>query len=236
MKKLIIIALFFSVSLLNAQEDAKEWLKKMNNAYAAAKSVRMVFTVDYYASSIQNTPSSSSKGEVRYSGLNYYSDAMGQIIVVNKHYSLLINKVEHTITCLPGRDATKKEQQEMNANTIAMLDSSWLSSSKLKLLDQSGPFRRIEIIDVGGIYEKTELKINAATFALEEVTYYYSRLENGSSPKLIITYSSVSFNSGLSDIDFTEKNYIRKINGKLSPATAWNNYQVIDLTSGTESK
>jgi hypothetical protein len=217
--------------------DGKELIRKMNDVYANSKSVSMSFEVNYFELSSQLDPTTRAKGEVKYSGRNYYSDAMGQVVLVNKNYSLIIDKAQHTITCLPGSEQSKKEKQaQANAQPGGAPDSSWAAATKVKLLDQQGDSRRVEIIGNDGIYEKTILKINAKTYALEEVVYYYKKLENGSSPKLVVTYSSIKFNAVINEADFSEKKYIQKKNGKLIASPAWSNYEVIDLTSGIDIK
>src|ERR1051326_6016093 len=104
MKNVFVILFLFVATTLAAQSsvqpDAREYLKRMNETYAKAKSISMHFQVDYYALGAQDKPTTSAKGEVECSGQNYYSDAMGQVIVGNKNYLLIIDKAQHTITCL----------------------------------------------------------------------------------------------------------------------------------------
>lgn len=239
MKKLISILLLLSTSVVVAQtakssaDDAKTWLTRMNETYASAKSLGMKFRAEYYAVAMQQLPTTSVTGEMHSSGLNYYSDAMGQVVVMNKRYTLIIDKNQKTITCLPGREEEKKNAT--SGMPSALPDSTWMKAANIKLLDKAGPFRRIEIVTDGdAVYAKTELKINATTYALEEVTYYYKKLEDGSTPKLVVHYSAVSFNDPVNESFFSDKKYIQKKNGQLIAAPAWSSYQVIDLTQGIE--
>lgn len=223
----IILFLFYSLAV-TAQEDGKAWLERMNRTYANASSVQMSFVVDYYGSTKQTTPTTSAKGQVRYSGSNYYSDAMGQIVIVNKKYMLLIDKAQHTITCLPGTGKQKADK----STTTGQPDSAWLSANKILLLNTDGPFRRLEISGNDPVYEKTEITINAQTYALEQVVFFYQKQEDGSKPKLVVRYTDVRLNSGLTEADFSEKQYIQKKNGTLIAAPAWSNYKIIDLMEG----
>jgi outer membrane lipoprotein-sorting protein len=233
MKKYLFLLSILLTSFLSAQ-DAKEWINKMNTAYKSATSLSMNFQADYFASGIQLSATTSVKGEVRYSGMNYYSDAMGQIVVSNKRSMLIVNKTEHTITCLPG-----SEESPVNDgadNVAGGPDSSWARAAQLKLLGNDGLTQTIEIIEKDGVYAKTVLKVNVKTYALEEVVFYYNSLENGSKPKLVVRYSNVKFNVVIAEADFSEKKYIQKKNGKIIPAPAWSSYTIIDLTNGPEPK
>ena len=211
MKKLLILFSLFTASLLFAQDEGRDLIKRMNKAYSTASSLSMLFQVDYYALAGQTSPSMKTNGEVKYSGRNYYSNAMGKHLLVNKKYSLIIDEVQHTITCMPGSEENKKNQATNNKTKATGLpDSSWLTAAKIKLLAQLGNSRQVEIITNDPVYEKTVLKINTLTYALEEVAYYYKKLENGSSPMLIVSYSSIKFGIALTEADFSEKKYILK--------------------------
>lgn len=227
MKKLFSFLLLLTLAIPAAsQETGQTWLDRMNHAYATAKSVSMSFTVDYYTAPTQTVPVTSAKGEVRYCGTNYYSDAMGQIVIVNKRYMLLIDKAQHTITCLPGSGKGKRE------TVTGQPDSSWSKAASVKLLNTDGAFRRIEVSGNDPVYEKTEITVNAATYALEKVVFFYKKQEDGSRPKLVVNYANVKFNSGLTEADFSEKKYILKKNGTISAAPAWIDYKIIDLMDG----
>jgi outer membrane lipoprotein-sorting protein len=228
MKKILILICIYLPGLLFAQENAKSWLEKMNDKYKNAKSISFTFQANYYSSAIQQSPSTSMKGNVKFSGTNYYSDAMGEIVIVNKKYMLLIDKTQKTITCLPGseKDSPKKDA------AAGQPDSTWLDASKMKLLTTSGTSRKIEISGNDPIYEKTEITINAITFEMEQVIFYYKKQEDGASPRLIVNYTNVKFDNVPGEADFSEKKYIQKKNGKLSATTAYSAYKIIDLTSG----
>ena len=231
MKKFLSILLLFSASLLFSQEDGKTWLDRMNKTYGNATSLSMSFVVDYFPVSSQLSPASTMKGEIRSSGTNYYSDAMGQIVLINNKYMLIIDKTQHTITCLPGSGTNKPDDSQVAAGSP---DSSWAQASKIKLLNTDGASRRIELSGNDPVYEKTEITINATNYQLEQVVFYYRKLEDGSSPKLIVRYSNVKINSGLNDSEFSEKKYIQKKNGELIASPAWSNYKVIDLMEEPE--
>jgi outer membrane lipoprotein-sorting protein len=226
MKKILILLLL--PSFLSAQETAKDWLKKMNARYASATSLSLSFKADYFADKAQQITSSTMKGEVKYNGMNYYSDAMGEIVVANEKYTLLIDKTQKTITCLPG-PGKKNETKSMAGGQP---DSAWMNATGIKLLTTSGPSRRIEIAGDGSLFEKTEITINATTCEMEQVVFYYKKQENGKSPKLVVSYTQVLFNTMLNELDFSEKKYIRKKEGKLIASTAYSSYKIIDLTSG----
>jgi hypothetical protein len=225
MKKYLFL-LFTGVStIISAQETGKQWLDRMNDLYKSATSISMSFQADYYALSAQASPSTTMKGEVRYNGAGYYSDAMGQIVITNKNYTLLIDKKQKTITCLPGAHKT-------NEATTGQPDTTWADASKIKLLDNSGPSRRIEISGNDPFYEKTEITINANTHELEQVIFYYKKQDDGTTPKLVVKYANVRFNAGVSTADFSEKKYIQKKNGKLTVTPAFSAYKIIDLMEG----
>lgn len=231
MKKFFSIVLLLCAMQLFSQDDGKTWLDRMNKTYGTATSLSMNFSVDYYPTNLHTAPASTMKGEIRYSGTNYYSDAMGQIVVINKKYMLIIDKTQHTITCLPGSGNQKPNNQQVVAGQP---DSSWAAATKIKLLNTDGDSRRVEISGNDPFYEKTEITINATTYQLEQVVFYYRKQEDGSSPKLLVRYSNVKINAGLTDAEFSEKKYIQKKNGELVASPAWSSYKIIDLMAGPE--
>lgn len=224
-KYLFLLCIVFSGALA-AQETGKQWLDRMNNRYKTATSIAMNFQADYYESNVQAVPSTMIKGEVRYNGTNYYSDAMGEIVISNKKYTLLIDKKQKTITCLPGASKT-------NPPATGQPDTTWSNAAKIKLLDNTGASRRIEISGNDPFYEKTELTINATTYALEKVIFYYKKQENGTLPKLIVSYSNVEFDNSMNTAAFSEKKYISKQNGKIVATPGYSAYRIIDLMSGS---
>lgn len=224
----ICCALLISVTTQLAAQDGKEWVRRMSNAYATASGVSMNFKVDYYSATSQITPASSSTGCVKYSGDNYYSEALGQITLVNKRYAVLIDKQEKNITCMKVDGSAKKE------SAVGRMDTSWNASTQVKLIATDGDVRKIEIVEQGGMYERTVLEINGVSNALQRVTYYYKALENNLKPRLVITYSDVRLNEKFSAADFSERKFIRKKQGRFIASAEWSEYRVTDLTTDSE--
>jgi outer membrane lipoprotein-sorting protein len=228
---LVLAAIALSCQFLSAQETALGWLKKMNNTYATATSIQLEFEAFYYNSHTRVNPVNTMKGKVKSSGDDYYSDAMGQEIIVNKKSMLIIDKTEKTITCLPG-SGKKKKQSGM---TTTEPDSAWLAATSITLLNTAGGTRTVVIKEQNSMYEKTEIVINAVTCALERVTYYYNTIESGTKPCFVVQYRNVVFNAAIPDSTFSEKKYIQRKGGTISPAAAWADYTIIDLTDRYEN-
>lgn len=225
--KTIFILLLSSAMALNAQETGKDWLKKMNDRYATATSIQLEFEASYYTTHTLSTPMNTMKGKVMYSGSNYYSDAMGQEIIISKKSMLIVDKDQKTITCLPGRDGKDKNQ---TAAASPEPDSAWLAATEITLLNTTGATRTVVVKEKNSLYEKTEITINATTLAMEKVVYYYNAVETGGKPSFVVVYKNVRFDEKIPDAQFSEKKYIQRKGGTISPAAAWSQYQIIDLT------
>ncbi len=224
MKTLLI--LFLSTITLCAQETGKDWLKKMNDKYAAATSIQLEFEASYYTTHSLGTASNTMKGKVAYDGGNYYSDAMGQEIIISKKSMLIVDKTEKSITVLPGRDS-----KDAGKNTTASTepDSAWLAATSITLQNTTGDTRTIVVKEKNSLYERTEITINATTFAMEKVAYYYTAIETGGKPAFVVTYKNVRFDENIPDSQFSEKKYIQRKGGTISAAAAFSQYTIIDL-------
>lgn len=222
----ILIALLGASLALNAQQTGKEWLKKMNDRYEHAGSVQLEFEASYYATYALTQPSNTIKGKVMYTGENYYSDAMGQEIIINRKTMLIVDKTEKSITVLPGRDKGAKQDKA----TSAAPDSAWLAAFDIKLLNTTGATRTVVVKEKNSIYERTEITINAVTCAMEKVVYYYKAIETGGKPAFVVTYKNIRFDEKIPDVQFSDKKYIQRKGSAISPAAAWSNYRIIDLS------
>lgn len=231
MKPLLIFLLSFSFAL-TAQETGQAWLKKMNDKYATATSIQLEFEASYYSTHKLSSPMTTMKGKVMYTGENYYSDAMGREIIINKKSTLIVDKEQKTITCLPGRDAKKKDEK---TTTAAAPDSAWLAATEITLLNTSGATRTVVVKEKNSIYEKTEITINAVTLVMEKVVYYYNAIETGSKPSFVVVYRNVKFDENIPDSQFSEKKYIQRKGGEIIPAGAYSKYSIIDLRDKYEN-
>ena len=198
----------------------------MNDKYATATSIQLEYEASYYTTHKLGVASSTITGKVMYSGENYYSSSMGQEIVISKKSMLIVDKMEKSITVLPGRDS---KTAQGNGTTSASPDSAWLAATDISLLNSTGATRIVVIKEKNSIYEKTEITINATTYALEKVVYYYNTMETGGKPAFVVTYKNVRFDEKISDTQFSEKKYIQRKGGTISPAASWSNYKIIDL-------
>lgn len=230
--KTILIFILSATLTLPAQETGQAWLKKMNDKYANATSIQLEFEASYYATHALNSPMNTMKGKVMYTGDNYYSDAMGQEIIISKKSMLIVNKEQKTITCLPGRDAKKKDEK---ATATAAPDSSWLAANEITLVNTTGATRTVVVKEKNSIYEKTEITINAVTLAMEKVVYYYNAIETGSKPSFVVVYKNVKFDEEIPDSQFSEKKYIKRKGGEILPAGAYSKYSIIDLRDRYEN-
>lgn len=212
---------------LYAQETGIEWLQKMNQQYATATSLKFEFEAMYYSNHSRIKPLNTMTGKVISSGQNYYSDAMGREIIVSGKSTLIVDNEQLTITCLPGSDKPDKKQK---GATAVGPDSAWLVATEITLLNQSGDLRTIVIKEKNSIYERTEILINATTYAMEQVVYYYSTMESGGKPCFVVNYKNVAFNTTIPDAVFSEKKYIQRKNGTIVSMPAWSKYTIVDLT------
>jgi outer membrane lipoprotein-sorting protein len=225
MKKIMCICLWL-LPVAGIAQEGRELLKKVNAAYSNAAGVSMAFDVEYYATQNQSQPTMKSSGEVRYDKKHYYSRMMGQTVVVNQRYSLVVSESQHTIAVYPGSKENLKQQQDF----ASLPDTSLSASSVITVIAQTGTTRRIKIVEKDGLYSSTELLVNTTTMALEEVVFYYRKLENGTTPKVVVKYSGVRFGATDESL-YSEKQFVQKKNGQLTAAPAWSGYQIIDLTS-----
>lgn len=222
----IVYMLALLIPVSGAAQEGRALIRKVNEVYNDAPGVSMSFVMDYYASNTQKTPTVSTKGEVKYDKKHYYSKAMGQTVLVNSRYSLVVSEAQKSISLFPGNKESLKKQNELTA----LPDSGLPASAMVTVIAQTATSKRIKIVEQGGLYSSTELLVNLTTYALEEVVFIYRKLENGTVPKVIVRYNQVSF-SPLNDELFSEKKFIQKKNGQLTAAAAWSGYQIIDLTS-----
>jgi hypothetical protein len=224
-KLLILIFSFVGIALHAQQQDGKYWLEKMNERYLSAKSLSMGFGVEYYASAMQGAVTTTMKGSMKYSGENYYSDAMGQIVLINKKYTVVVDKNGKTITCLENERSSGKKKDKQAV--VGQPDSLWAKAAKIKLLPSTGSLKLIELSGEDPIYEKTVITLNSETMAMEQVDFYYKKIETGARPKLIVKYTNVKFDSEIGDSEFSEKKFVVKKGGDFLPAAGWEGYKIV---------
>jgi outer membrane lipoprotein-sorting protein len=229
--KAFLILMLSTVLSLHAQESGKDWLKKMNERYAKATSIQLEFEASYFSTHSLGSPSNSMKGKVAYDGDNYYSDAMGQEIIITKKSMLIVDKAEKSITVLPGRDT----KDAKNTGASMEPDSAWLAATSITLQNSTGPTRTVIVKEKNSIYERTEITINATTCAMEKVAYYYNAIETGGKPAFVVTYTNVHFDEDIPDSQFSEKKYIQRKGNAISPAAAFSQYAIVDLRDQYEN-
>lgn len=224
------ICLLLVISTALQAQDARDWLLRMNRAFAGSKTCDMSFSMQYYASKRDQRPQLSASGKVAFGQGFYFSSFMGKTVLSNKRCSVVIDDNEKQIVYLPSMEQPKEKPKTPSLEFL--LDSALLKTADARMISTTAAFARVRIFPKEGIYESIEVQINALTFAMEELIYIYKPLEEGSpAVKAVIRYDSVRFNTSFDEARFSEKAYLVKHNGKWKGVGSRASYLVIDENS-----
>lgn len=229
MKMNLMLGLLLAGAACKGQGDPKTELLAMNKLYMNASSFSMNLKVSVYKQKSVPQPNAVYLGEVKKSGNNYYSRMMTQRTVSTETCFLVIDDERKSITYgKPAKPAEKMSESDMGI----ILDSLFLKSCKARFAERRNGRNVIEVsMDKDLIYERVLLTVNSSTHALEELTYYYKTGTDGFFERVTISYSDISFNTGIPSAVFSEKNYVTKSRGKLSGAGKYMAYTVSDQSN-----
>ena len=134
----------------------------------------------------------------------------------------MITEKDKKIIYLPVNKSSSNNNQQ---DELALMnDTNMFKNIKLIKTDASG--KTYEMINPQIGMKKMQLTITSNN-VLKEVKYYYEKTEESPIKEVLITYSNVNFNPTFSDLDFSEKKYFQKINGKEVLTTAYKDYSLL---------
>lgn len=221
------LILFVQSSLLSQTPQAD--LQRMTKVYRDAKSFSMDITARFYSKSAdaENTVQT---GKACRSEDSFFSQLMGRTTIYNNRCRLLVDEQQRLILF---NKPYKKEDASVSPEEQLFMDSAFYATAKLKYISQDAQHKKIEIKTGTNTFERMEVTINAKTFVLEQVIYYYAeKSENGVAgyTRSEITYTNVLVNKPIAETVFSEKKYIARVKNTLAGVGIYAAYKVIDQT------
>ncbi len=225
--KIMCLLLLLSSPLVHSQ-DEKKLIEKMNKAYMENSSFSMDVAVRLFATDGDIPSDMVHRGRVSKGKNEYYSSMMGQTTVCNSRCYLVIDEENRRIL-YSSANASKAFTKPL-ADPSAVTDS-LLKDSRLRTLSLEAGRRTIEIIPASSaMYDKIELTVNTANYALEKVVYLYKKAEDLPYKRVEMLYSNVSFAPKEDKTLYSEATYVSKQRGKLRGIGKWASYQVTDMS------
>lgn len=217
------ITLLLCMSLqLNAQQEMND-LRKMSEAYLKARTFSMNMEFKAYQKAVDQKELFVHKGIAKKIPGCYYTSLMGKTMLVNKDIALVIDDERKFILCKSPFKEHKNGQ--VPVDTAAY-------TGKLRYLWKNDKQRKIEITEIpSSEYEKIELTVNAKSFVLEEVVYYYKRKSMEKElafEKVHIKYTNISLDGSIPYSSFSEQSYVTYGKTGITPAPKYSGYKIID--------
>lgn len=169
-------------------------------------------------------PSVTSKGIVKRKGNNYYTDFDNQINLVNEKYTVIVAKEDKQIIYTEVSNAENTANPNENFMSLPENEEVY-KSAKLIKADNSGNVYEITKPQFGMV--KMVIHISKDD-VLREVVYHYEKNEHSPIKEITITYSNVVFNPAFSSTEFSEKIFLKKVNGKVVLTEAYSDYKIIN--------
>ncbi len=217
--------------LLMCAGDIPSDLKKMNQAYTAARSFSMKVEIQLYSTAADAKPQVVQKGEVKKQGDNYFSRMEGRINIKKGMEMVFVD--ENSKTMLVGILSEQDGHEELMAYDSVL---NW-EKEKMKYLVNTPDLKKIVYSnEEDEQYEKIELSINARTNLLTEVVYYLHKekteagddSEDYTFGKIVIRYNDVQLNQPVPESAFSTKEYYSSAKGKLSGMGKYKAYKIVD--------
>lgn len=220
---LFLLALMGSHSLLADAQTLSADLEKVKKQFDSQQPFNATVEVKYYTKESDKTPSLYKKGLVKKWGAeNYYSSFDNKEYLVNKKYTVLVDKNNKTIIV-----NTTSPKQVNGSNELSIPEMS-------KKMEEKFSTKRIVAGELVTYYV-TDKKAEALSYSitlekngtrLSKIVYYggltYQKTE--------ITYKYPSDDIVFTKDDFSEARYVRKENNLFKPTSAFSDYQISDQT------
>lgn len=229
LKLLLLLLPVFYISTVSAQTPQAD-LRKMTAMYRSAKSYSMDITARFYSTE-PGTAVQSHTGKACKSGSNYFSQMLNRTTIYNSRCRMLVDEEQKLILF---NKPNKKEVNSIEPEEQLFMDSVFYATAKVRYISQDAVRKKIEVKTKSGEFDRMELVINAQTYALEQVVYYYAQnTANGVAgySKTEISYTNIGINKPIPDSLFSEKKYIDRIKNKLTGVGRYATYKVVDQSN-----
>lgn len=215
---LVLLLITVKINGQNIKDDLVRVAQKMaQNNFKMNVQMKMVHWEE-------SLPSTISKGIVKRKGNNYYTDFDNQINLINDKYTVIVAKEDKQIiyTEVSNADNTANPNEKI---TSLPENEEFYKNAKLLKSDKSGNIYEIKKPQFGMV--KMVIHISKDD-VLKEVVYHYEKNEHLPIKEITITYSNVVFNPAFSSTEFSEKFFLKKVNGKVVLTEAYSDYKLIN--------
>ncbi len=216
---------FFGLLCFSLNANEADDLKKLGELLSKARSFSVDIKIKTYKKAGDEKPASTSEASLRKKDELYYSSAMGQININNKHCALSIDKNSKTILCSPPSPASKINEEQIKQQFV-FYDTLLKKQYNLKYIVNNDKQKIIGItMNNNKSYKKILVHLQPQSNYLLKVEYEYNVAEgsNAAYEKVEIDYNNFTINGNIDNEVFSEKKYI-SLSGRdkvsLSPAYA----------------
>jgi predicted transcriptional regulator len=234
-KKITAVFLVLVACGLYAQDNKSvtEELKKINGSLKKCPSVKMDVTYVYFTSYTSKVPLEVQKGKIKKKANSQLSELMGTTTVINDKYMLVVDSGSHRILV----NDRKGIQAPGDVSEIKI--DQLLKKYEQPTQVSSGKLSGLRFTCKKNVYAEhniVEIYYSKKNYVIEKLVFYYQQesavdpdKEDGpkDKPRLEVTFSNIDLDAGLTDTDFSEKNYIQ-FNGKqVKAAASYKQYTVL---------
>lgn len=230
----LVFFLLLGISMRAQKNDAVvEELKKVNTSLKKCPSVKMDVAYTYFSSYTSKIPIEVQKGKIKKKGNSQYSSLLGTTTVLNDKYLLVVDSNSQRIIVSDRK--TTSAPQEVNDIDLEKMMKIYNSPVPVTSGNLTG-YKFVCKPNVNTEHSIIEIYYSKKNYVIEKLVFYYQQAmpvdpdkEDGAvdKPRLEIVFSNINLNAGLTDADFSEKNYI-KIEGKeMKSLPKYNMFQVI---------
>jgi hypothetical protein len=225
---IVVLQLFGGINSALQAQGEKESLRAMYTTYGELNSLQMNINLQLFTKSSDTKPMQESSGKVCKEGVNYYSEMLGRVTVINKSCCVLVDNGNKVIVY---SEPEGKIKEDKNKKSEVLPDSVLFNKGTLRTISNSNDEHCIEIkFDSDPQYDRIEVTVNTKDHTLRKIVYYFKPYQ-GKAPafeKMVVVYSGIQLNTDVQDAIFSESAFVSVSKDRVSARDRYNSYQVID--------
>jgi outer membrane lipoprotein-sorting protein len=204
-------------------QDFKADMQKMQDAYKNIKKMSAVITISIYPNAASAQALANKTAVLKKQDDNYFYSLDEMILVMNEKYSVMVYKADRQIICSDRN--LGEEKKAAYAFASPAIDS---LLSKYKSVEYKGIQEGCKqyVVQTIGAINRTELSIDASTYLINSVTYYYDPEKVPDAGKVTVQYKINEGGSDISASDFSEKQFFTRSGDHYVPSKSYKGYIV----------
>ncbi|MCT4579995.1 MAG: hypothetical protein N4A35_01145 [Flavobacteriales bacterium] len=221
-----IVSLFASLLFVlpfKAQKGFAEHVKEVYQSYKNTERFQTDITIQVL--NFREDPVIQ-KAKIKKDGNRFHYSLEDKRMLINEKYMITLDKQSEQIIV-----ASALSEEVMNMDLFGEENMNAAIEKVDSIIDHGTTkgIQKYSIIAKNNLISKMEISIDTRYKMLSEVVYYYDESAGLSSTKVIIQYKNITTSPTFSSTEFKESKYISFKGKTISPASAYRNYEVIEI-------